>query len=375
MNLELGQTAPCVGPAWAVNQSGQVLRALAGVLDRLQLEPGRLMEVAVADLPLTMACGPYDRTEALADGTIRPEGIDLTYLAITSPPEIFARMIKTDSFDISEMSLSHYLVQRSQGPWPFIALPVFPSRLFRHGFIFINARAGIAKPKDLEGRRIGVQEYRQTAAVWIRGLLAQEYGVDLGTVEWFEGGVNAPRRPDEAMDLRPDQAISIEVIDQGKCLNDMLASGEIDAYLGARRPDALGRAACVERLIPNYREAERAYYAKTGIFPIMHTLVMRQSLYEEKPWIAESLFKACSAAKTRCLKEMRFSGAIRYMTPWLYDDLEEMDALMGENPWPYGLEANRKTLETIVRYLDDQGFLAGPVAIEDMFTPIAGSEG
>ncbi len=283
----------------------------------------------MADLPLTIACGPYDRMEAIRTGEVRIEGIDPTYVAIQSPPEIFARMVKTSSFDVAEMSTSFYLIQRARGDFPFIALPVFPSRLFRHGFIFINRNAGIAEPKDLAGKRIGIQEYRQTAAVWIRGLLRDDLGVDLADVRWLEGGVNVSRRPDEDFDLRPAKPISIEIIAPGQTLSDMLADGEIDALLGARRPASFGHHAEVARLLPDHRARERDYYARTGIFPIMHTLVMREELYRDRPWVAESLFKGFEAAKAWANEQMRFSGAMRYMLPWLFDDLDEIDELFG----------------------------------------------
>lgn len=327
----------------------------------------------MSNLQLTVACGPYDRTEALRNGVVQAEGIDVTYLAIQSPPEIFARMIHKNSFHVAEMSSSHYLTRRAQGDFPFIALPIFPSRMFRHGFIFVNTRAGIASPKDLEGKRIGVAEYRQTAAVWIRGTLQHEYGVDLETIRWLEGGVEAPRHFDAVMDLRPDANISIELIPESKTLNQMLADGQIDAFLGARRPSSLGKSPNVARLFPNYRDIERAYFRKTGIFPMMHTLVVQEDLYQANPWIGESLFKAFEAAKAWCLKEMRFSGTMRYTLPWLFDDIDEMDGIFGPDPWPYGLEPNRVPLEALVQYLVEQGFMQKPVPIEQMFAPIVTS--
>lgn len=326
----------------------------------------------MADLALTLACGPYDRMEALRTGEIRPEGIDLTYLAIQSPPEIFARMIKTGSFDAAEMSSSHYLTMKSRGDFPFTAIPVFPSRAFRHGFIFVNTEAGIAKPKDLEGKRIGVQEYRQSAAVWIRGMLADEYGVDLAGITWFEGGVDAPRRADEDMDLRPAAPLDIHLIGPEASLGDMLAAGEIDALIGARRPRVLSESPMVERLFPDYRALERDYFTRTGIFPIMHTVVIRDDLYDKSPWVAESLCKACAAAKDLAGERMRFSGAMRYMLPWLYDDIDEIDAVFGGDPFAYGLAPNRATLETLVRYLREQSFISGEQNIEDFFAPIVG---
>jgi 4,5-dihydroxyphthalate decarboxylase len=317
-----------------------------------------------------MACGPYDRMEALERGHVRPEAIDLRYIAIQSPPEIFARMIKTGSFDVAEMSLAHYMIMRTRGEFPFVAIPVFPSRVFRHGFIFINRNAGIREAKDLEGKRVGVQEYRQTAGVWVRGILQHEYGVDLKSLSWFEGGVNEPRPPDDTMDLRPLGGIRIELIPHDRTLNDMLEAGEIDAYFGARRPAALDRGKNVARLFPDYRQREKDYYRRTGFHPIMHTLVIREDLYREQPWVPESLYKACEESKRWMLRQMRFSGAQRFMFPWLHDEIAEMDELMGPNPWPYGVDANRKMLEAFNGYLVEQGFLDRSLPIEDLFTPI-----
>lgn len=324
----------------------------------------------MAKLPITFACGPYDRMEALNLGVIQPDGIELRYLAIQSPPEIFARMIKTRSFDVSEMSLAHYCIMRTRGDFPYVALPVFPSRVFRHGYIFINTGKGIANPEDLEGRRVGVQEYRQTAAVWVRGILQHEFGVDLDTIRWVEGGVNEPRAPDADMDLRPVRELNIEVIPPDRTLNDMLEAGEIDAYYGARRPQALDTGRNVARLLPNYRELEKEYYRRTGFHPIMHTVVMREELYREHPWVAENLYKACEESKAWALKQMRFSGAQRLMLPWLYDEIAEMDAVLGANPWPYGLEPNRAALEAFNQYLVEQHFLERALPVEELFAPI-----
>lgn len=321
-------------------------------------------------IPMTMACGPYDRMQALQSGEVAPDGIDLRYIPIQSPPEIFARMIKTRSFDIAEMSAVHYMVMRAHNALPFVAIPVFPSRLFRHGYIFVNEKAGIHTPKDLEGRRVGIQEYRMTAALWIRGILTHEYGVDCETFEWFEGGVNTPRPPDETMDLRPRKKPSLRIIPAGKHLSDMLAHGEIDAYLGSRIPDSLHTSSEVSRLFPDFRVRERAYFRKTGIFPIMHTLVVREDLLEEHPWIAKSLFEACSAAKRVALERMHEAEAPPYMLPWAAALAEEVDLLFGGDPWPYGIEANRPTLDAMARYLLEQHFLAQPIAIEAMFASV-----
>jgi 4,5-dihydroxyphthalate decarboxylase len=316
-----------------------------------------------------MACGPYDRMQALESGAVAPDGIELRYIPIQSPPEIFARMIKTRSFDVAEMSAAHYMIMRARGALPFVAIPVFPSRLFRHGYIFVNRKAGIGAPKDLEGKRVGIQEYRMTAALWIRGILADEYGVDCATFQWFEGGVNVPRPPDETMDLRPLKPPSLRLIPADATLSDMLADGEIDAYVGSRIPDSLRTSPDVARLFPDYRARERDYFRKTGIFPIMHTLVVREALLAEHPWVARSLFDACAASKRVALDAMH-AESHPYILPWAPAATDEIDALFGGDPWPYGIDANRTTLEAMARYLYEQHFLARPIAVEAMFAPL-----
>ena len=321
-------------------------------------------------LPLTLACGPYDRTEALRTGAVQPEGIDLNYVSIQSPPEIFVRMIRNQEFDVSEMSSAVYLRRRAKGDFPFVAVPVFPSRMFRHSFVFYNTQSGIKTAKDLEGRRVGVLAYGQTAAVWIRGILKDEYGAAWEKMRWFVGGLEESRPTDE-LDERPAADFSLEFIGPGQTLNGMIESGELDALLGAIQPSCFGRSPHVERLFSNPRETEREYYRKTGVFPIMHTLVIREAVYKKDPWIAASLFRAFQQSKELCLQQARYSAALRYTLPWLLADFEEMDTLFGPDPWPYGLEANRKTLETLMRYLVDQALLERPARIEELFAPVS----
>lgn len=326
----------------------------------------------MANLSLTIACGPYDRMEGIRTGAVQIEGIDAVYVPIQSPPEIFARMMKTQAFDVSEMSLSTYLSSRVRGDFPFVALPVFPSRVFRHGNIFVNTDAGIKTPQDLKGRRVGTFGYRQTASVWIRGILKHEYGVDSASLHWVEGGLDTPWQGDSSKDAHAIPGIRIERAHEEANLSDMLRSGEIDALIGARRPASLGQGSKVAMLLPDYRRVEREYYQRTGIFPIMHTMVVREQLYRAKPWIGVSLYKGFTASKELALREMRFSGAMRYMLPWLYDEIDEIDAIFGGDAWPYGLESNRYTLETFARYLVEQGLVGGPINIDDMFVPIVG---
>jgi 4,5-dihydroxyphthalate decarboxylase len=310
--------------------------------------------------------------EAIRSKAVQIEGIEANYLAIQSPPEIFARMMKSQEFDVSEMSLSTYLTRRARGDFPFVGLPVFPSRVFRHGNLFINKKSGIKLPKDLNGRRVGTFGYRQTASVWIRGILQDDFGVDTNSFVWVEGGLDTPWQGDSTKDSEPVANVRFERADDTATLSDMLASGEIDALIGARRPPSLGRSPKVALLWPDYRKMEREYYERTRIFPIMHMMVLREELYRANPWIAASLYKAFVSSKELALRDMRFSGAMRYMLPWLYDEIDEVDELFGGDAWPYGLEPNRTVLEIFARYLHEQGFLHAPISIDDMFVPING---
>lgn len=325
-------------------------------------------------LPLTFACGPYDRMEALRYGHIDVEGIDLNFIPIQAPREIFDRMVGGREFDVSEMSLAEHVTMTAKGISPFVAIPVFPSKAFRHSFICVNRQSGIATPADLAGKRIGTPLYTITAAIWIRGDLENVYGVDLSGVQWIQGAVEKPgthgKPPAPPKLLKP---VTVTPNTSNKSLSDMLADGEIDAVLGSRMPDSVRtHPDKVAHLFPNFREEEKRYYRQYGIHPIMHVVVIRKDVYERNPWIAQSLFKAFVAAKDWAVDLMYFSGAQRYMLPWLFDDLRELDEVFGKDPWPYGIDRNRATLETFVRYLHQQGFIADEVPVESLFVPMHG---
>jgi 4,5-dihydroxyphthalate decarboxylase len=319
---------------------------------------------------LSFACGPYDRMQALYDGSVAVDGADLAPKIIQRPLEIFSRMLKDGEFDVAEMSLTHCFVLGAAGTARFVTLPVFPSRMFRHGFIFVNRASGIRSPEDLAGHRIGVQGYQMTAAVWIRGHLRSSYGVDLDSVSWFEGGVNSPGvAGGDATRFRPSRPLNIRPIGSADTLSAMLARGDIDALIGADAPDSLG-SEHVARLFPDYHAVERAYYQQSGVFPIMHALVLREDLHRQHPWLADALFQACTAAKTAAQAGMKYTAALRFMLPWLFDHLAELEQVFGPDPWPYGLEANRTTLDTFARFLCDDGFIAQPPRLEDVFVPV-----
>lgn len=326
----------------------------------------------MAKLPLTFACGLYDRMVPLYTGEVQPAGIDLNFIAIDSPRQIFDRMAGGLEFDASEMSSSETFQRHISGKSPFVALPVFPSRVFRHGHITINRKSGIKTPKDLEGRRVGVPLYTQTAAVFIRGMLSHEYGVDCSKIHWVQGAMNSAGSHGNPTVLPMVKPPPIEINRSGKSLSELLEEGAIDAITATGVPKSFRRNPDIVRLFPNFREIELDYFRRTRIFPIMHLVAMRRDTYEKHPFIATSLYEAFEASKNRALARMKETGALRYMLPWLGSDLDEIAEVFDGDPWPYGLEANRPTLEALVTYLAEQGIIAKTVPIEDLFVPVHG---
>ena len=320
----------------------------------------------MAALRLTLACWDYDRTRALMDGTVRPEGIELIYL--NQPvEETFFRMLRYREFDCSEMSLSSYTASLHSDNPPFIAIPVFPSRFFRHSCIFISAKSGIRKPEDLKGKRIGVPEYQMTAPVWIRGILSDEHGVRVTDVEHLSGGEEEPGR-DEKLKLNLPSSIKLRPIGAQQTLSRMLADGELDALVTARAPSTFQREPDkVKRLFPDYVEREKDYYRRTKIFPIMHTVVIRRDLYQKHPWVAQALYKAFSEAKARAMALYDQTAALPAMVPWLVAEIEETRREMGADWWPYGVAPNRAVLDTFLRYHHEQGLSRLRLAPEDLF--------
>jgi 4,5-dihydroxyphthalate decarboxylase len=322
----------------------------------------------LSKLRLTLGCWNYDRTRALADGSVQPDGIDLIYLDMPVE-ETFFRMLRHQEFDVAEMSLSSYAVSLSRDPQPFIAIPVFPSRSFRHSSIYVNAACGIREPKDLVGKRIGNPEYQMTAPVWIRGLLADEYGVPVDGVTYCTGGEEEPGRS-EKLKLDLPSNIRIEPIGPAQTLSAMLAAGEIDALQTARMPSSFARGdGRVKRLFDNYVEAERDYYRRTRIFPIMHTVAIRREVYDRHPWVAQSLSKAFGEAQRRTYADLRETAALKAMLPWLAAHVEDARRELGDDYWPYGFQPNRATLATFLRYHHEQGLSKRLLAPEELFAP------
>ncbi|MCW5770462.1 MAG: ABC transporter substrate-binding protein [Rhodospirillaceae bacterium] len=322
----------------------------------------------MADLDISIATGDYDRVRAIKEGRVRIEGCTARYL---TPPleELFIRALVAAEFDACEVSLSSYLIARSRGKTAYRALPIFLSRVFRHSAFYIRTDRGIRTPEDLKGKTVGVPEYQMTAALWARGLLEDEYGVPPSAIDWRNGGLEQTGRV-EKLKLDLPESIRLTPIGPEDTLSAMLADGRLDALVTPRAPSCFARgAANVARLFPDYRSAERDYFRKTGLFPIMHVLAVREALLEAHPWLASSLFFAFKEAKNMAVHALEEMGVSMVTVPWLASELADLRALMGEDFWPYGIEKNRKALDAALRYSWSQGLSARKLPIEEAFVP------
>jgi 4,5-dihydroxyphthalate decarboxylase len=316
---------------------------------------------------LTLAINDYDHVRDLVSGAVRAEGIDLTCLRF-EVEEIFFRFARHREWDISEFSLAKYCSIRAGGDDSITAIPVFPSRSFRHSAIFVAAGGPIDDPAALAGRRIGVPEWTQTATVYARGLLEHQYGVRVGDVEWVQAGVNEPGRI-EGISIELPATISLRA-EPEKTLEEMLIAGELDAVIAAHAPRAFGDGSGrIVRLFSDYRAVEEAYYRETAIFPIMHTVALRSDTLAENPWVAGKLYNAFTEAKRRALERALDANAPRYPVPWSFANAGRAVELFGEDFWPYGLEPNRATLEGFLGYAFEQGVTARRLSPEELFVP------
>jgi 4,5-dihydroxyphthalate decarboxylase len=324
----------------------------------------------MSNVKLIFACGLYDRVLPLYTGEVRVEGVDFKFLVEDNPRVIFDNMASRQAYGASEFSSSEYISRFVAGQNPFVAIPVFASRVFRHSFIFVNRRH-IKNPKDIQGKRVGVPLYTMTAAVFIRGLLSDEHGIDFANVEWVEGAINSAKAHGNPTILPTARKLSISANKSGKSLSELLETGEIQAIIGTDAPEAFGRNPDVVRLYPDYRAAEMDYYRRTRIFPIMHLVVVRRELHDEHPTMAANLYQALDRAKDIERKKMRYRGTLRYMLPWLHAEIDDIDRVFGGDPWPYGVEPNRPTLEALLRYLVEQGIIAKAPRLEELFVPVS----
>ena len=324
----------------------------------------------MAPIRMSFASGLYDRMVPLAMGEVKPKGIDLNFLDIHHPRDIFDRASGNQEFDACELSTSEYICQYCAGNKQFIAIPAFPSRAFRHGFIAVNSNK-VKSPKDLEGKKVGVQLYTMTAAVWQRGHLQHEYGVDLDTIEWVEGKMEGPGSHGKPSALPPLKPVKITTNTQPKSLSQLLADGDIDATIGADPPDTLGKVPHVQRLFPNFKEVEKEYFKKTSIFPVMHLVVLKRDFYEANKFAASSLFEALNESKELARKRMNYTSALRYMLPWLPEAIDDIRETFGDDCWPYGLvEENRKTIAALIEYLYEQSMIEWKPTVDELFAPV-----
>ena len=321
------------------------------------------------NLDLNIACWDYDRTRSLTDGRVQPEGINLD-ITVLRPREIFPRMLQDQEFHASEMSLASYVILKARDQCPFVAIPVMLSKIFRHDCIYVRPDAGINEPADLRGKRIGLPQYSSTAGVFIKGLMQHEYGVSPQQMTWFMGGQDTPApAPLVPLDLPAD--IHLEFIPEDKTLEGMLADGELDALFATYIPNLfLNGSPTIARLFPNFKEVEQDYYRRTGIFPIMHTVVIREDVHREHPWVAASLYDAFSQAKDLAVGGLYDTDALALTLPFLIDHLEESRRIFGSDYWSYGVESNRPALEGLSQYVVDQGLAPRVVSTEELFPAI-----
>ena len=323
-------------------------------------------------LQISLACCDYDRTKAIFDGRAAIDGCEVACTAI-EPEEAFHRAFKFQEFDVSELSLSSYTLQVSRGDNPYVAIPAFVSRLFRHSGIYIRSDRGIRTPADLKGKTIGLPEYQITANVWIRGVLQDDFGVAATDVHWRQGGQEEPGR-DERTPIKLPPSIDLQSIPHDRSVSQMLASGELDGMIGARAPSCLGLPGAdgspqVVRMFPDFKSVEQAYFERPRIFPIMHVIGIRRSLVEQHPWLAVNVYKAFLRAKEQAWYELGQIGHLFNSLPWGVNEFNATRALMGDDYWPYGLAANRHVLEAFTRYHFEQGLSVRRVQPEELFHP------
>jgi len=324
-------------------------------------------------VPLAVACGNYDRTRPLFDGQVLIEGCTPIFLAL-SPGEMFFRAFVHEEFDVSELSLSSYVMRRAKGDCPYVGIPVFLSRAFRHSAIYVRTDRDITRPEDLRGRLVGVPEYQITAAVWVRGLLQEEYGIAPRDLRWVSGGLEMPGRI-EKIPFTPPSGVSLEVAPAGKTLSGLLEEGGIDALIAPQAPSCFIRGIpTVGRLFAHFGVDEEEYYRRTGIFPIMHIVGIRTSLAARHPWLPATVYKAFAAAKDIAVAALSDPDALKISLPSLTWSAERAQALMGKDFWPYGLAANAGTLKVFLRYHFEQGLSQRRLTPDELFAPSTASQ-
>lgn len=317
----------------------------------------------MAKLQLTLACGDYEITRALKDGSIQPDGIELNVLTAMDSTTRHWRFLRNQDFDVGEVSCSSYIASKDKG-FPFESIPVFLHRRFRHGFVFINTTKGITKPTDLIGKKVGLKQYQSSAILWLRGLLEHEYGVPFKSIEWYTELA-------ESIDFTPPEGLKLQRVRDDQSVETMLAEGELDALI---HPDLIqpliDKDPRVGRLFPNYKEEEMAFYKRTQIFPIMHTMGIKREIVEKYPWVPINLFHAFNKAKDVAMKRMENPRIVPLA--WYREAWEEQEELLGPDPWENGLtEKNTKQLEMLVRFSHEQGLISREIPLDELFLDVS----
>jgi 4,5-dihydroxyphthalate decarboxylase len=319
-------------------------------------------------LRLSLACTTSDRTRPILDGRVTVPGVSLTVLP-GEPEDIFRRALRDRAFDVTELSMGSHIVTTARGDAPYIGIPVFPSRAFRHNAIYIRNDRGIRTAADLAGKRIGLPEYQQTAALWVRGILREHHGVETQGIAWRTGGMEETGGSERvALKLPPE--LDVRPIGAQETLNGLLASGELDAVIGPRPPSCfVARSAPVDRLYPDYRAEEEAYFRATGFFPIMHCVALRKELAAEHPWLPLEIFRAFARARAMAVADLSLVNVLRASLPWIAAEAEAQTRIMGGDPWPYGFARNRDEVAAMIRYAVADGLAAQAIAPEALFHP------
>lgn len=320
------------------------------------------------EITLTLGCFETDRVRPILDGRIRIPGVRFQREP-GEPQDLFRRALRDKAFDVTELSLSSHMLTTARGDAAYIGVPVFPSRAFRHSAVYIRKDRGIRGAADLAGRRIGLPEYQQTAALWVRGMLRETYGVDTRSIAWRIGGLEQPG-PGERVALSLPPELDVRPIGAGESLNGLLAAGEIDAIIGPRPPSCFTtQSAPVERLWPDYRAEEERYFDATGFFPLMHCMAVRKDVAAAHPWLPAALFRAYAEAKALALAELAMINVLRVSLPWIAAEASTQTARFGGDPWPYGFWRNREEIAAMLRFAREDGLVAAPLAPEDLFDP------
>jgi 4,5-dihydroxyphthalate decarboxylase len=318
----------------------------------------------MAKLNLSVAIGDYDRNRPLIDGAVRIDGVDPTFMTLP-PEEIFFRAFRTQDFDVCECSLSSFTVKTALGECPYIGVPAFVSRMFRHTSIYVRTDR-IQKPEDLKGRKVGVPEYQLTAIVWARAILEDDFGVKPRDLHWIRGGIEHAGRPEKITIKLPD-GVRLDNAPEGKTISALLAEGAIDGFIAPRPPAVVDKN--IGWLFRDPVAAAKDYYQRTGIFPIMHLIGVRRTLVERHPWLPAAVFKAFEQSKAAAMAALADTSATKVTMPFVEERLAEARGLMGDDFWPYGVEPNRKALETFLRHHHGQGLSARQLKVEELFHP------